>query len=128
MNGYWGNKDCEHPVCQVHGVSICVLNCHLAAHDQFNQARIDSYNTVLQNSYLKDQGHRAHHVQRLRPWMGDLNFRLEENTFNFQEIGWPSQNKLSQLLAVDQLSAARKSGAAFSELSETLPSSHQLLQ
>ena len=29
---------------RLYGVSVCVLNSHLAAHTQFNQDRIDSYN------------------------------------------------------------------------------------
>ena len=37
MNGYWGNKGTVSIRFNLYGVSICVLNCHLAAHDQFNQ-------------------------------------------------------------------------------------------
>ena len=31
----------------IYGVSVCVLNSHLAAHDHQQAARVESYNTVL---------------------------------------------------------------------------------
>jgi len=122
LNGYWGNKGTVSVRFNIYGVSVCVLNSHLAAHDHFNQARIDSYNMVLGSHTYKDQATELIMYNDYVLWMGDLNFRLEEDTFNFQEIELAvAQNKLSQLLEVDQLSAVRKTGAAFSELSETLP-------
>ena len=32
---------------KIYGVSVCIVNSHLAAHEQFYQDRVDSYNTVL---------------------------------------------------------------------------------
>ena len=55
-------------------------------------------------------------------WIGDLNFRLDSEVFKFEEVDlMVSKNELGKLLAVDQLAKARKSGQAFSELNETLP-------
>ena len=54
--------------------------------------------------------------------MGDLNFRLEADSFTFQQIELlVEQRQLEQLLVADQLSRARSSGQAFSELEEQLP-------
>ena len=55
-------------------------------------------------------------------WMGDLNFRLEQDTFTFQQIELKvSKNEHRDLLIEDQLTKVRETGAAFSELSENLP-------
>ena len=55
-------------------------------------------------------------------WMGDLNFRLKEDTFTFQEIELRvAKGDLAPLLAEDQLTDVRGSGAAFSELVEEPP-------
>ena len=93
MGGYWGNKGCVSVRWSVYGVSVCVLNCHLAAHTHMNkvsnesyvsivttcsvQDRIEGYNTVL-GSHLysnKDTEMILYHDYVI--WMGDLNFRLE---------------------------------------------------
>ena len=37
MGGYWGNKGCVSVRWSVYGVSVCVLNCHLAAHAHMNK-------------------------------------------------------------------------------------------
>jgi hypothetical protein len=56
-------------------------------------------------------------------WMGDLNFRLAEGTFNHDEIVKAVENgEYAKLLAKDQLTQARKEETAFHELSEKLPS------
>ena len=39
MGGYWGNKGCVSVRWSVYGVSVCVLNCHLAAHVYMNKVR-----------------------------------------------------------------------------------------
>ena len=55
-------------------------------------------------------------------WIGDLNFRLEENTFNHDEIVEAvSKGEFSKLLAKDQLNQVRKEEKAFHELSEIEP-------
>ena len=37
IGGYWGNKGCVSVRWSVYGVSVCVLNCHLAAHAHMNK-------------------------------------------------------------------------------------------
>ena len=55
-------------------------------------------------------------------WMGDLNFRLEENSFNADEIVESvEKGEFSKLLAKDQLLRVQKEEKAFQELSEKLP-------
>ena len=55
-------------------------------------------------------------------WIGDLNFRLDSEKLAFDEVDlMVSKDELGKLLSFDQLSRARKSGDAFSELNETLP-------
>ena len=54
--------------------------------------------------------------------MGDLNFRLQENTFDSEEIVKKVENgEFAGLLAKDQLNSVRREGEAFHELSEKLP-------
>ena len=54
--------------------------------------------------------------------MGDLNFRLEEGTFDWEQIvAQVRKGQLRKLIEVDQLSKARQSELAFYELTDTEP-------
>ena len=54
--------------------------------------------------------------------MGDLNFRLEEGSYNHEEIVKAIEDgDFGKLLAKDQLTQARKEDKAFHELTERLP-------
>ena len=58
-------------------------------------------------------------------WVGDLNFRLEENTFSHEQIvelikGNQDENR-EKLLQKDTLNQERKKGTAFHELEENSP-------
>eukprot|EP00092_Neocalanus_flemingeri_P025806 GFUD01027972.1.p1 GENE.GFUD01027972.1~~GFUD01027972.1.p1 ORF type:complete len:457 (-),score=93.79 GFUD01027972.1:300-1670(-) len=120
--GYWGSKGCVSVRFKIYGVSICIVNCHLAAHEQFYQDRVDSYNTVLGSHLYSTEETELILYHDYVFWIGDLNFRLDSESFKFEEVDLMiSKNELGKLLAVDQLSKARKSGQAFSELNETLP-------
>jgi len=120
--GYWGSKGGVSVRFKLYGVSVCVVNSHLAAHDQFLQARLDSYNTIIDGHTYSQQETRHILNHDYVFWMGDLNFRLKEDGFTFEEIDLSvSKGDLGKLLAQDQLAMARKNGEAFSEFSENLP-------
>jgi len=122
LNGYWGNKGTVSVRFNLYGVSLCVLNSHLAAHDHQNQIRIESYDTVLGGHTYTNEATEAIMYHDYVFWLGDLNFRLQEDTFTFEEIDQKVRKKeLKDLLTVDQLSQARADGQAFSELDETIP-------
>lgn len=53
-------------------------------------------------------------------WMGDLNFRLQQETLSHNEIVKEIENKnLKSLLKIDQLKSVQHENSAFHELSET---------
>ena len=55
-------------------------------------------------------------------WCGDLNFRLEENSYNYEEIcRLIQEEKYESLLCKDQLRIAMKEELAFHELKELPP-------
>lgn len=120
--GYWGNKGCVSVRFQVYGIKVAVVNCHLAAHVEYNQDRIDSYNTILGSHLYSNEETEMILYHDYVFFIGDLNFRLQPDKFTFQQIDlMVSQNEHGKLLSEDQLTLAKKSGAAFSELQENLP-------
>ena len=46
LNGYWGNKGTVSVRFNLYGVSLCVLNSHLAAHDHQNQVQFLSHRII----------------------------------------------------------------------------------
>lgn len=120
--GYWGSKGAVSIRFNIYGVSVCVVNSHLAAHDHNQLARVESYNTVLGSHTFAHKETELILYHDYVFWMGDLNFRLQEDSYTFQEIDLLVAKKdFSKLLAVDQLTAVRGSGDAFSELDEATP-------
>ena len=120
-----GNKGCVSMRWSVYGVSVCVVNSHLAAHTQHNQARLDSYNNILGSHTFSNHDTEMILYHDYVFWLGDLNFRLEidpQDMTSQDIINHVSLQQYGKLLAFDQLATARSNGAAFSELNETLPS------
>ena len=101
------------------------------------QDRVESYNNVLGSHLYSTEEtelilyHEYEHLVKTFGkkssfsyvfWIGDLNFRLDSETLKFEEVDlMVSKDELGKLLSFDQLARARKSGQAFSELNETLP-------
>jgi len=55
-------------------------------------------------------------------WMGDLNFRLAENSYTHEEIVESVKNdQLTSLLSRDQLTQAKRDERAFGDFSENMP-------
>jgi len=122
FGGYWGSKGGVSVRFNLYGVACCVVNCHLAAHEEYLEQRIDSYNNIIHNHVYsrKEAKHILYHDYVF--WMGDLNFRLVEGGSTFDEIDLRvSKGDFEQLFSEDQLTLARKNGDAFAELDENQP-------
>ncbi|XP_037089573.1 uncharacterized protein LOC119109932 [Pollicipes pollicipes] len=169
FGGMWGNKGAVALRLSLNGVSLCLVNCHLAAHDHLLAERIQNYTDILSQANfqhpatpkllyhdtLQSRRTSAASAQTIFPvtpccgpllalrpvrpeacshmshratadsyliWLGDMNFRLSSG-----EGGAPDdeaarrladEHQLTPLLELDQLRWARRTGNAFSELSE----------
>ena len=68
-------------------MSFCILNSHLAAHTEFNTARIESYNKIMgEHLFSNASGTEMILYHDYVIWAGDLNFRLEEGIFDHSEV------------------------------------------
>lgn len=107
---------------KIYGVSICFVNCHLCAHDNFLPVRIKEYNTIIETHNFQDKDTPKILYHDYIFWMGDLNFRLAEDSYDHQEIVQSVENgELAKLLGKDQLTQTRREELAFHELTEKLP-------
>ncbi|XP_015905906.1 inositol polyphosphate 5-phosphatase K isoform X2 [Parasteatoda tepidariorum] len=121
LMGMWGNKGGVSIRFSIHGCSICIVNCHLAAHDTELKQRIIDYNTILDSQKFVDSLTENIITHDYAFWIGDLNFRLDDYTQE-EIVHLIEKKSLSPLLIKDQLRKVMKLGQAFSEFNESPPS------
>ncbi|CAH0585847.1 unnamed protein product [Chrysodeixis includens] len=125
LGGMWGNKGAVSIRFNIYGCSVCLVNCHLTAHEHLLADRINDYNTIIkQHQYhVSETTNILYHDYVI--WIGDLNFRTDhpagssptpdEIVATLQKI---EKDKYATLLKHDQLIAVMDSGEAFSEFTE----------
>ncbi|MED6288572.1 Phosphatidylinositol 4,5-bisphosphate 5-phosphatase A, partial [Characodon lateralis] len=55
LGGYWGNKGGVSARMTVFGHSICFLNCHLPAHMENHEERMEDFESILQQQQFEGQ-------------------------------------------------------------------------
>ncbi|XP_050350940.1 inositol polyphosphate 5-phosphatase K-like isoform X1 [Nymphalis io] len=125
LGGLWGNKGAVSVRFNIYGCSVCLVNCHLTAHEHLLADRINDYNTIIKEHgyHLTETSNILYHDYVF--WLGDLNFRnhhpatssptSEEIVAALQKV---EKDKYTSLLKHDQLLAVIESGEAFSEFME----------
>lgn len=106
LGGYWGNKGGVSIRLSLFGHMVCCLNCHLPAHMENSDQRVDNFESILQLQQF--QGPLANGVldHDLVFWFGDLNFRIDDLDLYFVKSAIQG-NKLSLLWEKDQLNIAK---------------------
>ncbi|XP_064164553.1 phosphatidylinositol 4,5-bisphosphate 5-phosphatase A-like isoform X1 [Anguilla rostrata] len=108
LGGYWGNKGGVSARMTVFGHPICFLNCHLPAHMQNAEQRMEDFETILHQQQFEGgvtMGVLDHNVVF---WFGDLNFRIEGYDTHVVKSAIDN-NTLSLLWERDQLNMVKQS-------------------
>ncbi|XP_072949081.1 inositol polyphosphate 5-phosphatase K-like [Epargyreus clarus] len=125
LGGLWGNKGAVSVRFNIYGCSVCLVNCHLTAHEHLLADRINDYNTIIKQHiyHVAETANILYHDYVF--WIGDLNFRTDHPTGSSptsEEIVAALQkvekDKYTALLKHDQLVAVMETGEAFSEFKE----------
>ncbi|CAH2048510.1 unnamed protein product, partial [Iphiclides podalirius] len=126
LGGLWGNKGAVSVRFNIYGCSICLVNCHLTAHEHLLADRINDYNTIIKQHlyHVTETSNILYHDYVF--WLGDLNFRTDHPAGaspSSEEIvaalRTVEKDKYTSLLRHDQLVAAMEAGEAFSEFTES---------
>uniref|UniRef100_A0A3Q3X3L4 Phosphatidylinositol 4,5-bisphosphate 5-phosphatase A n=1 Tax=Mola mola TaxID=94237 RepID=A0A3Q3X3L4_MOLML len=107
LGGYWGNKGGVSARMSVFGHTICFLNCHLPAHMENSDQRMEDFESILQQQQFEGQtatGVLDHVVF----WFGDLNFRIDDLDMQVVKSAIDN-NKFPMLWEKDQLNMAKDS-------------------
>ncbi|XP_002662241.3 inositol polyphosphate 5-phosphatase K [Danio rerio] len=108
LGGIWGNKGGVSARMTVFGHSICFLNCHLPAHMENTEQRMEDFESILQQQQFDGQAATGVLDHDVVFWFGDLNFRIEDLEMQVVK-GAIDNNKLSVLWEKDQLNIAKDS-------------------
>lgn len=108
LGGIWGNKGGVSARMNVFGHSICFLNCHLPAHMENSDQRMEDFESILQQQQFEVQAATGVLDHDVVFWFGDLNFRIEDLDMQVVKAAIDS-NKLSTLWEKDQLNIAKDS-------------------
>ncbi|KAJ1092614.1 hypothetical protein NDU88_005724 [Pleurodeles waltl] len=106
LGGYWGNKGGVSVRMSLFGHMVCFLNCHLPAHMENSEQRMENFESILQLQQFEGplaSGVLDHDVVF---WFGDLNFRIEDFDMHFVKYAIDN-NKLGLLWEKDQLTMAK---------------------
>lgn len=122
LGGFWGNKGAVTIRMNAYKCSVCIINCHLAAHDGEVEQRIKDYNAIIDAQLFNDAGSNSGSNVILCHdyvfWIGDLNFRADLGLSGEAISKFIKNSDFKSILKDDQLSVARTKGVAFAEFSE----------
>ncbi|XP_075220545.1 inositol polyphosphate 5-phosphatase K-like isoform X2 [Lycorma delicatula] len=123
LMGLWGNKGAMGFRFDIQGCSFCFVNCHLTAHEEYNNYRIHDYTSILKQLKFNNKESSEIMFHDYIFWFGDLNFRFDDKDgLNFNSIVKLINDKdYDKLLKYDQLVKVIESNEAFSELQEAPP-------
>ena len=101
------------------GSSICLVNCHLTPHDKMLNNRVADYHSIIKAQTFQKEKISSILDHDLVFWFGDLNFRLDADSFTTNEIiNHVSQDNLKPLLEKDELNETITNNKAFNGFSE----------
>ncbi|XP_053466504.1 inositol polyphosphate 5-phosphatase K isoform X3 [Ictalurus furcatus] len=106
LGGIWGNKGGVSARMCVFGHAICFLNCHLPAHMENTEKRMEDFESILQQQQFEGQAAMGVLDHDVVFWFGDLNFRIEDLEMHAVKAAIDN-NKLSMLWEKDQLNMAK---------------------
>ncbi|XP_057255471.1 inositol polyphosphate 5-phosphatase K isoform X2 [Pezoporus wallicus] len=116
LYGYWGNKGGVTIRMSLYGHTVCFMNCHLPAHMENTEQRLDDFEKILEMQFEGENIPSALEHDVLF-WFGDLNFRIADYGMHF--VRESINNKRYNLLwEKDQLNMAKKKEAFLQEFIE----------
>ncbi|KAK7934010.1 hypothetical protein WMY93_004906 [Mugilogobius chulae] len=108
LGGYWGNKGGVSARMSVFGHTICFLNCHLPAHMENSEQRMEDFESILQQQQFEGQAATGVLDHDVVFWFGDLNFRIDDLEMQVVKSAIDN-NKYTSLWDKDQLNLAKDS-------------------
>ncbi|BFZ18455.1 hypothetical protein BsWGS_21493 [Bradybaena similaris] len=112
FRGMWGNKGASSVRLDFMGMNLIVVNSHLAAHKESIRERIVNIDNILDGQKFRDRDTDNIMDHDYVFWIGDLNFRLENISYN-RTLDLIHDEDYKTLAENDQLRLIMEEGLAF---------------
>ncbi|XP_042713997.1 inositol polyphosphate 5-phosphatase K isoform X5 [Chrysemys picta bellii] len=112
-----GNKGGVTIRMSLYGHMICFMNCHLPAHIENAEQRLDDFEKILEMQQFEDENVPNILDHDILFWFGDLNFRIADYGIHFVRESI-SNSRYNLLWEKDQLNMAKKKEAFLQEFIE----------
>ncbi|XP_033374806.1 inositol polyphosphate 5-phosphatase K isoform X1 [Parus major] len=116
LYGYWGNKGGVSVRMSLFGHTICFMNCHLPAHIENTEQRLDDFEKILEMQF-EGENVPSPLDHEVLFWFGDLNFRIADYGIHFVRESI-NNKRFSLLWEKDQLNMAKKNEPFLKEFKE----------
>nr|XP_033777811.1 inositol polyphosphate 5-phosphatase K [Geotrypetes seraphini] len=110
LYGYWGNKGGVTIRMSVYGHTVCFMNCHLPAHMENANQRLEDFERILEVQQFEGQSVPDILDHDVLFWFGDLNFRIADHGIHFVRETI-NKSQFCLLWEKDQLNLAKKKEA-----------------
>uniref|UniRef100_A0A8C8RGJ0 Inositol polyphosphate-5-phosphatase K n=1 Tax=Pelusios castaneus TaxID=367368 RepID=A0A8C8RGJ0_9SAUR len=117
LYGYWGNKGGVTIRMALYGHTICFMNCHLPAHIENTEQRLDDFEKILEMQQFEEENVPNILDHDILFWFGDLNFRIADYGIHFVRESI-SSSRYNLLWEKDQLNMAKQKEAFLQEFIE----------
>ncbi|KAH9513601.1 Phosphatidylinositol 4,5-bisphosphate 5-phosphatase A [Bulinus truncatus] len=117
LGGLYGNKGSASIRMDFMGMNIIIVNCHLAAHMENVAERLNNIDQILSSQRFRDPDSDNILDHDYIFWMGDLNFRIEETTYE-GALELIEKKNFKKLIQNDQLHIAIQEGLIFEFFNE----------
>ncbi|XP_009674199.2 inositol polyphosphate 5-phosphatase K isoform X2 [Struthio camelus] len=116
LYGYWGNKGGVTIRMSLYGYTVCFINCHLPAHMENTEQRLDDFEKILEMQF---EGENVPSTldHDILFWFGDLNFRIADYGIHFVRESI-NNRRYNLLWEKDQLNMAKKKEAFLQDFIE----------
>ncbi|XP_055861808.1 inositol polyphosphate 5-phosphatase K-like isoform X2 [Biomphalaria glabrata] len=117
LAGFYGNKGAASIRMDFMGMNLIVVNCHLAAHMENVAERLNNIDQILSTQQFRDPDTDNILDHDYIFWMGDMNFRIEETTYE-KTLELIDLRNFKKLYRNDQLYIAIQEGLIFDMFQE----------
>ncbi|XP_025961379.2 inositol polyphosphate 5-phosphatase K isoform X2 [Dromaius novaehollandiae] len=116
LYGYWGNKGGVTIRMSLYGHTVCFINCHLPAHMENTEQRLDDFEKILEMQF-EEEDIPSTLDHDILFWFGDLNFRIADYGIHFVRESI-NNRRYNLLWEKDQLNMAKKKEAFLQDFIE----------
>ncbi|XP_025409048.1 inositol polyphosphate 5-phosphatase K-like isoform X2 [Sipha flava] len=99
--GLWGNKGAVSFSFKIADITICCVNCHFAAHEEYLKRRISDYHTIIESQYFGSSRKSILNHERRPAWTDRILYKTIDSSHEKSELEVLSYNYINTIKLSD---------------------------